>query len=340
MALLGVPVQKFGRMTKRTTGQITGINATVSICYEVLLGIFCLRSARFVDQLIIEPGTFSDGGDSGSLIVTDDANGSAVALLFAGSTTQTIANRIDLIRARFGVRIDAGDAPPPPVVDDVAITSLTGPSSVTVGSVATIVATVRNVGTADAATPFSVTLVDQADGGVVGTQSVASLAAGASTTLGFSSNTTGESLGSHTLEARHDRADANPANDSRTLVVSVNAPVVGMHIGDLDGFPIRSASSWSATVDITVHDANHNPINGATVVGRWSRSGLNSNTCTTGDGGGVGTCVVLFPPLPLSAAQVRFTVSSVTRNGNTYQSGANHDPDGESTGTYTIVRRP
>src|SRR5207249_11428675 len=28
---------------------------------------FCIKAARFVDQLVIEPGTFSGGGDSGSM---------------------------------------------------------------------------------------------------------------------------------------------------------------------------------------------------------------------------------------------------------------------------------
>jgi hypothetical protein len=103
---------------------------------------------------------------------------------------------------------------------------------------------------------------------------------------------------------------------------------------------MRGATSWSATVEITVHDANHAPLNGATVVGRWSRSGLNANTCTTGSGGGNGTCIVLFPSISLGAAQIRYTVTSVTRTGFTYQSAANHDPDGSSNGTFIIVPRP
>jgi hypothetical protein len=272
--------------------------------------------------------------------VTDDANRSAVALLFAGSTTQTIANRIDLVLSRFGVRIDAGDAPPPPDVNDVAVTALTGPSSITVGGTATITATVRNVGNQPVGSAFAVTLRDLTSGATLGTQSVGGLAAGASASFNFSWNTTGATLGTHTLQASHDVADDNAANDSRTLAVTVNAPVLGMHIGDLDAITSRAANSWSATVEITVHDANHNPINGATVVGRWSRTGLNANTCTTGELGGNGTCIVLFPWLPLSAQQVRFTVNSVTRSGNTYQAGANHDVDGNSNGSFIIVTRP
>src|SRR5207244_2692847 len=88
-SLLGLAVQKYGRTTKATHGQITGINATVNVCYEVFI-IFCVKQATFVDQLIIEPGTFSGGGDSGSLIVADDGSNRPVGLLFAGSGTQTL----------------------------------------------------------------------------------------------------------------------------------------------------------------------------------------------------------------------------------------------------------
>ncbi len=338
-ALLGLPVQKYGRTTKLTKGQITGINATLSICYEVVF-IFCTKSARFVDQIIIEPAGFSGGGDSGSLIVTDDANKSPVALLFAGSSTQTIANRLDLVLDYFDVSIDGGNAPPPTPLTDVAVTSVSAPASVTIGATAAIAVSVRNVGNQPVASSFDVTLVDATDAATIGTQTVGGLGAGASVTLQFTWNTTGASLGSHTLTATQGFSDENAANDQASRTVIVNSPSVGMHVGDLDAFPMRGATSWSATVEIAVHDASHNPLNGATVVGNWSRTGLNANTCTTGSGGGNGTCIVLFPSIPLSAPQIRFTVTRVTKSGSTYQSGANHDADGNSNGTFIIVARP
>jgi CARDB len=335
-ALLGVAVQKYGRTTKLTTGTITGVNATLSICYEVLF-IFCTKSARFVDQIIIEPGGFSGGGDSGSLIVTSDTK-SPLALLFAGSSTQTIANRLDLVLSYFGVSIDGGDVLPPTPLTDIAVTSVSAPPSVTQGATANVVVAVRNVGNQDVTSSFGVTLDD--NGVPVETQSIAGLAPGASTTLTFLWNTTDVSLGAHTLTATHSFVDENPANNQRSTGTTVSAPSVGMHIGDLDGVASRSASSWSATVEIAVHDASHNPLNGVTVVGRWSRSGLNANTCTTGELGGNGTCVVLFPSISLNAGQIRFTVTSVTRAGSTYQSTANHDVDGSSNGTVVTVQRP
>src|SRR3989454_5018760 len=126
--LVGLNVQKYGRTTHLTHGQITGVNATVTVCYAVS-GFTCTKSARYVDQLIISPGTFSGGGDSGSLIVTDDANLSPVGLLFAGSTSVTIANRIDLVLNRFGVTIDGFAPPPPGPLTDLAVIGMSGPST-------------------------------------------------------------------------------------------------------------------------------------------------------------------------------------------------------------------
>jgi hypothetical protein len=123
--LLGLAVQKYGRTTKLTHGTITGINGSITVCYEVIF-IFCVLQANFVDQLLVSDGSFSDGGDSGSLIVTDDANKNPVGLLFAGSETQTIANRIDLVLNRFGVKVDGSAGPPPPPSGSVHIGDLDG----------------------------------------------------------------------------------------------------------------------------------------------------------------------------------------------------------------------
>jgi hypothetical protein len=338
-ALLNLPVQKYGRTTKLTHGTITGINATLNICYEVLF-IFCVKQATFVDQVVIEPGVFSGGGDSGSLIVTDDLNLNPVGLLFAGSETQTIANRIDLVLNHFGVRIDAGDAPPPVDLLDVAIQGVSGPGSVTVGNTANIVVTIRNAGSENVASSFDVTLTDATGNVVIGTQSVAALDAGAMTTRTYAWNTTGASTGAHTLTAQHNFADENAANNQASSVVTVNPQSTGMHIGNLTAIPSNDGTSWSAVVEVTVHDAAHNPLNGATVVGAWTPNGLNSNTCTTGELGGNGSCIMLYPSISLKRKTVSFTVNSVTKSLFTYASSSNHDVDGGSNGTTIKVNRP
>lgn len=107
---VGLNVQKYGRTTELTTGQVEEISVTVEVCLETRGPFRCAASATFVDQIGISPGSFSDGGDSGSLIVTDDSNANPVGLLFAGSDTRTLANRIDLVLERFDVSIDDGSS--------------------------------------------------------------------------------------------------------------------------------------------------------------------------------------------------------------------------------------
>ena len=103
-ASVGMDVQKYGRTTGHTHGTVAETNVTVSVCFAGF--IFCTQSATFVSQFTVTPGDFSDGGDSGSLIVTEDGN-HPVGLLFAGSDTRTIANPIDAVLKRFGVTIDS-----------------------------------------------------------------------------------------------------------------------------------------------------------------------------------------------------------------------------------------
>jgi hypothetical protein len=346
-ALLGLHVQKFGRTTKLTHGTITGINASVDICYEVVF-IFCTKAAHFVDQLVITPAGFSDGGDSGSLIVTDDANKSPVALLFAGSNTETIGNRIDLVLNHFNVSVDGGNEPPPPPppppapVIDVAVNSITAPGSVQQGSTATVTVIMKNVGNQDVGT-FSVNLEDQTDGVPLGTKFVAALHPGAIWTLNYSwTPSTSSSVGPHTLVANSQLIDDNAANNSGQVVSQVTqfVPSVDIHVGNMSGTARNGTNSWSATVEIAVHDANHQLLNGATVTGNWSRPGLNSNTCTTGELGSAGACIVLFPALSKTYPNVIFAVTSVTYPGRTYKQILNHDPDGSSNGTGQKVLRP
>jgi hypothetical protein len=99
---VGMRVMKYGRTTGFTKGRVYAINAIVNVGYST--GV-----ARFVNQIIITPGNFSAGGDSGSLIVADGKGNQKrrpVGLLFAGSSTITIANPIDDVLQYFGVTID------------------------------------------------------------------------------------------------------------------------------------------------------------------------------------------------------------------------------------------
>ena len=100
---LGMLVKKSGRTSGLTTGSIAAINVTVDVTYWKKCGTGS-QKARFINQIAISPGGFSKGGDSGSLIVEDVGTcPRAVGLLFAGSSTITIANPISNVLSTFGV---------------------------------------------------------------------------------------------------------------------------------------------------------------------------------------------------------------------------------------------
>lgn len=98
-ATVGMPVQKFGRTTGLRKGEVDSINATVNVQYDS--GV-----ATFTNQVIIvstgrgRKRAFSDSGDSGSLIVTESGN-NPTGLLFAGSSSVTIANPINAVLDTF-----------------------------------------------------------------------------------------------------------------------------------------------------------------------------------------------------------------------------------------------
>jgi hypothetical protein len=81
---LGMSLQKSGRTTGLTTGSVQQIDVTVRVSYGTN------KTATFVDQLMA--GAMSQGGDSGSAVLNDQKQ--LVGLLFAGSDTTTIINRI------------------------------------------------------------------------------------------------------------------------------------------------------------------------------------------------------------------------------------------------------
>jgi len=93
--VLGMSVQKSGRTTGHTTGTIQQIEVTSRVSYGAN------KVAVFTDQLMA--GAMSQGGDSGSAVLDDDNY--LVGLLFAGSDTTTIMNRIQNVFSSLNVSL-------------------------------------------------------------------------------------------------------------------------------------------------------------------------------------------------------------------------------------------
>jgi hypothetical protein len=92
-------VEKTGRATGYTMGTVFDVSATVPIDFD-------LGKLTFEDQILVrgQTGAFSDGGDSGSLIV-DRESGRATGLLMGGSPQFAIANHIGEVLEALNVTL-------------------------------------------------------------------------------------------------------------------------------------------------------------------------------------------------------------------------------------------
>jgi hypothetical protein len=98
-AVIGGGVAKSGEATGLTCATVTAINATVRVSYSTACQGGNTFDIIFNNQIAMGDGTFSNNGDSGSLVVTSDT-ARPVALLYAGSTMTTVANPIqDVLNA-------------------------------------------------------------------------------------------------------------------------------------------------------------------------------------------------------------------------------------------------
>ena len=97
-ATVGMPVMKSGRTTGFTTGNITSIHTSVTVQYMRGCGVGRPFNISYANQLVT--GAMSAGGDSGSLLLSNDGSPNPVGLLFAGSSSTTVYNPIqDVINA-------------------------------------------------------------------------------------------------------------------------------------------------------------------------------------------------------------------------------------------------
>jgi S1-C subfamily serine protease len=99
-AALDMLVHKFGRTTGYRAGRVTSVDTDVAVQYET--GRYTFESQIIIVGL--NGQGFSDAGDSGSLILERDSQ-RAVGLLFAGSSSHTIANHITDVLQALGVTL-------------------------------------------------------------------------------------------------------------------------------------------------------------------------------------------------------------------------------------------
>ena len=99
---VGRRVAKSGRTTGLTCAAIASVSTNVKVQYQRGCGKGKKFTVLYLNQVLVNSSSFSAGGDSGSLIVTADTV-QPIALLFAGSSTTTIGNRISDVSSALGV---------------------------------------------------------------------------------------------------------------------------------------------------------------------------------------------------------------------------------------------
>ena len=119
----------------------------------------------------------------------------------------------------------------------------------------------------------------------------------------------------------------NSATATQTVIMT--APLV-IHVGDLDA-TASGNKRWTATVTVTVHDSLYAEVAGVTVSGTWSDGSIGS--CVTDDFGQCSTARIT------KELSLTFTVDSLSNGEDTYDAGANHDPDGDSDGTSITINK-
>jgi minor extracellular protease Epr len=281
---------------------------------------------------------------SGTSMACPHVSGVAALVIASGLTNNVeVRNRmaqtaVDLgtagrdIRYGYGL-VDAEQAvlaAPPPETHDVAITSINVPGSILVGTTVTIDVTVANKGTFTETT--TVTVTDTSYSELIGSQGV-TLAAGASTVVTFTWDTTGKTLGSHVLEAAASvvPGEENTADNIKTTTVNIyeQTPAEDMWVQGI---------SWSKkvagpnrflyhTVTIT---SNNGPVSGATVSSTLTLEGGSSYTFSgTTDSNGA----VTFSLKGASLGTYTALVTSVTHSSYTY----NAAKDVGNPSTYTLT---
>jgi hypothetical protein len=93
LAIIGESVAKSGRSSGLTCSTVAAIHVNTTVSYQKGCNTGSTFNVTFTGQISIAGGTFSTGGDSGSLIV-DQNTADPVALLYAGSDTDTVGNPV------------------------------------------------------------------------------------------------------------------------------------------------------------------------------------------------------------------------------------------------------
>ena len=193
-------------------------------------------------------------------------------------------------------------------VHDVAVTAVAAPSSVLQGDTAAVDVYTGNQGDFDET--FTLTLEDTTDTVTIGTETV-TLASGASTTVGFTWDTTSVSYGDHLLTATASGVaeDANAVNDSASATSTVSEPSNDVAITGIDS-PASADVGTTVQVNVSVTDE-----------GTYGETTTVSLTDTT-SGSPIGSQAVTLSPGETRVVAFNWDTTGLSAGGHTLTAGA------------------
>ena len=129
-------------------------------------------------------------------------------------------------------------------------------------------------------------------------------------------------------------------DDGAAAAIAVPVQVRAVLHAAYTGFTTKWASgsgktnSWSAEVTVALHGADERTVAGAKVTAAWTGALAKSVSCVTRANG---TCTLKSGTLSYGRSTVTLTVTGVTEPGSVFDSGASHDPNGQTSG-ITLIR--
>ena len=213
-----------------------------------------------------------------------------IAAMFAPGGSLDDGDAVDEGQSTTDAWLAVGVGPLGPVTD-IAVTSVSAPTSAARDSSVNVDVTVENVGNENVTGDFDVSLEDTTPGILIGAQTISGgLDAGASTVLTFSwAVPLGAALGDHTLEGEHDFSPENPinsGNDNTTAVVTVNdGSITGFFVQAMDLNVVKKGPWYNLTVTMAIEDASGPAADGVIITGAIFRDGANFNRSDATEGG-------------------------------------------------------
>ena len=119
---------------------------------------------------------------------------------------------------------------------------------------------------------------------------------------------------------------ASSIPQTTTTIIGTSKP---MGIAVLTGSAVDDSNKWIATIDVTIHDDNGNPVPNATVQAGWSLPFSAVTACTTDS---AGTCAMTQQNIADTQNETIWTVTDVTATGHKYDTNLNVDD------TITVYR--